>query len=197
MSTEKVSDQMRMAAKAAPTAEQERVERIEADRQRERERVAAMAGDAGAIIDLEAKLGAEQDSRKRAEIRSRHLEGRIEQVLSTISGVIGRDASGMGQVELAVVMSCAGHKLATLAIHLDYAETLEDLQKIKRIATNMNVRKPKTMPECAAAMGLVKVSDRAAAQDWRDTGEFSQGPVSDNYKADAEKIQRDWDNQPI
>lgn len=186
-----------MAAKAAPSGAQERAELIEADRQRERERIAGMYGNAGAILELEEKLGAEQDSRKRAEINARHLAGRLDQVLQSISSVIGHNAAGLCQVQLGVAMGSAGLKLAKLATYLESAETLDDLQQVKRIAANMNVRRPKTMPECAAAMGLRKTPERDAAQDWRDTGEFYQGPVSEKYKADAERIQLAWDNQPI
>lgn len=145
---------MRNAAYAAPTAEIERRELIAAKEQEELERIANLAGSAELVLELEAKLAAEVDSRKRAQIEANFAKKKLEQLLDAVSEALGRDVRPLGLVQLGVVLTDSKSKLATLAGYIERSLSLEDLVVLKRVASNLGVTQPQTMAEAAQLMGL-------------------------------------------
>ncbi|WP_228393708.1 hypothetical protein [Pseudomonas helleri] len=145
---------MRNAAYAASTAEIERRELIAAKEQEELERIASLAGSAELVLELEAKLAAEVDSRKRAQIEASFAKKKLEQLLNAVSGALGRDVRPLGLVQLGVALTDSKSKLTTLAGYIERSLTLEDLIVLKRVASNLGVTQPQTMVETAQLMGL-------------------------------------------
>ena len=145
---------MRSTAYAAPTAEIERRELIAAKEQEDLERIANLAGSAELVLELEAKLAAEVDSRKRAQIEANFAKKKLEQLLDAVSGALGRDVRLLDLVQLGVALTNSKSKLTTLAGYIERSLSLEDLVVLKRIASNLGVTQPQTMAEAAQLMGL-------------------------------------------
>lgn len=148
------AEDMRLAAYAAPTAEAERQELMAAQQQAELERIARLAGSAELVLDLEAKLASEVESRKHAKIEADYAKKKLEQLLSAVSAAVGRDVRPLGLVQLGVVLTESKSKLVTLAGYIDRSLTLDDLIVLKRVASNLGVIQPQTMAEAAQLMGL-------------------------------------------
>jgi hypothetical protein len=149
-----LSEKMRLSAYAAPSAAVERQELNEAQRQAERERLSRLGDSAAIVRDLETRLAAEIDVRKRAQIEANSATARLEQVHQSMSTIFGKDTRQLNQVELGMLISGSKQKLVTLADYIYRARTLDDLVTIKRVASNLGVTKPQTMVEAAALMGL-------------------------------------------
>lgn len=149
-----LSEKMRLSAYAAPTAAVERQELNEAQRQADRERLSRLGDSAAVVRDLESRLAAAVDDRKRAQIESKFATSQLEQIHRSMTAIFGVDTSPLNQVELGMVISGSKQKLVTLADYIERARTLDDLVTIKRVASNLGVTKPQTMAEAAALMGL-------------------------------------------
>lgn len=153
-----LSAQMRMAALAAPTAAIERQELSEASRQANKERIEKLGSSAELVLDLERRLAAETNDRKRAQTEARYATSKLEQVYQSICSILGRDVRPLGVVGLGVALSDSAFKLTTIAGYIDKAITIEDLVSLKRIASNMGVIPPQSMAESAALMGLPRLA---------------------------------------
>lgn len=149
-----LSAEMRLTAYAAPTAEIERKEMVAASQQAERERIASLAGSAEMVLDLEARLAAAINDRKRASNEAGYAKKKLEQVTRSVSTALGRDISDLSLVHLGMALTDSKSKLVTLAGYIDKARTLDDLVVIKRAASNLGVIQPQTMAEAAQLMGL-------------------------------------------
>ena len=68
---------LRTIAHAAPTAKIEREELAIAQQQEERERIAKLGGSAELVLELEAKLAAAIDDRKRAQGKATYAERKL------------------------------------------------------------------------------------------------------------------------
>ena len=75
----RVTADLRTIAHAAPTAKIEREELAAAEQQAERERIAKLGGSAELVLELEAKLAAAIDDRKRAQVTANYASGQLEQ----------------------------------------------------------------------------------------------------------------------
>lgn len=145
---------LRTIAHAAPTAKIEREELAIAQQQEERERIAKLGGSAELVLELEAKLAAAIDDRKRAQVKATYAERKLEQVFESVSTAVGRDVRHLGIVQLGMALTDSKSKLVTLAGYIDKALTLDDLVVIKRVASNLGVIQPQTMAQAAQLMGL-------------------------------------------
>ena len=152
--TPTLSAEMRLTAYAAPTAEIERKEMVAASPQAERERIANLAGSAELVLDLEARLEAAINERKRASNEADYAKKKLEQVTRSVSSALGRDISGLSLVHLGMALTDSKSKLVTLASYIDKARTLDDLVALKRVASNLGVTQPQTIAEAAQLMGL-------------------------------------------
>ncbi|AZE53639.1 hypothetical protein C4K03_1468 [Pseudomonas synxantha] len=150
----RVAADLRTIAHAAPTAKIEREELAAAEQQSERERIANLGGSAELVLDLESRLAAAIDDRKRAWVAANYASGQLEQAHQTMSTVTGRDTRTLNRVELGLALSSGLSKLATIASYIETARTLEDLVSLKRVASNLGVIKPQTMDQAAQLMGL-------------------------------------------
>ena len=149
-----LSAEMRLTAYAAPTAEIERKEMVAASQQAERERLAKLAGSAEMVRDLESRLAAAVDDRKRAQVEANYAKKKLEQVFESVSTAVGRDVRQLGIVHLGMALTDSKSKLVTLAGYIDKALTLDDLVVIKRVASNLGVIQPQTIAQAAQLMGL-------------------------------------------
>ena len=151
---------LRTIAHAAPTAKIERQELAVAEQQAERERIARLGGSAELVLDLEARIAAAVDDRKRAQVEANYAKKKLEQVFESVSIALGRDVRQLSIVHLGMALTASQSKLITLAGYIDKARTLDDLVVIKRVASNLGVIQPQTMAQAAQLMGL---SHRSAA----------------------------------
>lgn len=151
---------LRTIAHAAPTAKIEREELDAAHRQAERERIEKLGGSAELVLDLESRLAAAIDDRKRAQVEANYAKKKLEQVFESISAAVGRDVRQLNVVHLGMAMTASHSKLVTLAGYIDKARTLDDLVVVKRVASNLGVIQPQTMAQAAQLMGM---SHRIAA----------------------------------
>lgn len=145
---------LRTIAHAAPTAEIEREELDAAHRQAERERIERLGGSAELVLDLEARLAAAVDDKKRAQIEATYAKKKLEQVFESVSAAVGRDVRPLSLVHLGMALTASNSKLVTLAGYIDKARALDDLVVLKRVASNLGVIQPQTMAEAAQLMGL-------------------------------------------
>lgn len=145
---------LRTIAYAAPTAKIEREELDAAHRQAERERIEKLGGSAELVLELEARLAAAVDDRKRAQVEANYAKKKLEQVFESVSAAVGRDVRQLGLVHLGMALTDNKSKLATLAGYIDRSLTLDDLVVLKRVASNLGVTQPQTMAEAAQLMGL-------------------------------------------
>lgn len=151
---------LRTIAHAAPTAKIEREELDAAHRQAKRERIERLGGSAELVLDLEARLAAAVDDRKRAQVEANYAKKKLEQVFESVSTAVGRDVRQLSIVHLGMALTDSKSKLVTLAGYIDKARTLDDLVVLKRVASNLGVIQPQTMAQAAQLMGL---SHRSAA----------------------------------
>ncbi|MBJ2237031.1 hypothetical protein JFT61_19650 [Pseudomonas fluorescens] len=147
---------LRTIAHAAPTAKIEREELDAAHRQAERERIEQLGGSAELVLDLETRLAAAIDDRKRAQVEANYAKKKLEQVFESVSTAVGRDVRQLSIVHLGMALTASQSTLVTLAGYIDKARTLEDLVVIKRVASNLGVIQPQTMAEAAQLMGLAQ-----------------------------------------
>lgn len=145
---------LRTIAYAAPTAKIEREELDAAHRQAERERIEKLGGSAELVLDLEARLAAAVDDRKRAQVEANYAKKKLEQVFESVSAAVGRDVRQLSIVHLGMALTSSQSKLVTLAGYIDKARTLDDLVVLKRVASNLGVIQPQTMAQAAQLMGL-------------------------------------------
>ena len=145
---------LRTIAYAAPTAKIEREELDAAHRQAERERIERLGGSAELVLDLEARLAAAVDDKKRAQIEATYAKKKLEQVFESVSAAVGRDVRPLSLVHLGMALTASNSKLVTLAGYIDKARALDDLVVLKRVASNLGVIQPQTMAEAAQLMGL-------------------------------------------
>ncbi|MGY2271065.1 MULTISPECIES: hypothetical protein [Pseudomonas] len=145
---------LRTIAHAAPTAKIERQELAAAEQQAERERIAQLGGSAELVLDLEARLAAAVNDRKRAQVEANYAKKKLEQVFESVSTAVGRDVRQLSVVHLGMALTDSQSKLVTLAGHIDKARTLDDLVILKRVASNLGVIQPQTMAQAAQLMGL-------------------------------------------
>ena len=145
---------LRTIAHAAPTAKIEREELDAAHRQAERERIERLGGSAELVLELEAKLAAAIDDRKRAQVKATYAERKLEQVFESVSTAVGRDVRHLSIVQLGMALTDSKSKLVTLAGYIDKARTLDDLVVLKRVASNLGVIQPQTMAQAAQLMGM-------------------------------------------
>ncbi|MDN6861901.1 MULTISPECIES: hypothetical protein [Pseudomonas] len=145
---------LRTIAHAAPTAKIEREELAVAQQQVERERIAKLGGSAELVLDLEARLAAAVDDRKRAQVEASYANRKLEQVFESVSAAVGRDVRQLSVVHLGMALTDCKSKLVTLAGYIDKARTLDDLVVLKRVASNLGVIQPQTMAQAAQLMGL-------------------------------------------
>lgn len=145
---------LRTIAHAAPTSKIEREELDVAHRQAERERIERLGGSAELVLNLESRLAAAVDDRKRAEVEANYAKKKLEQVFESVSTAVGRDVRQLSIVHLGIALTASQSKLVTLAGYIDKARTLEDLVVIKRVASNLGVIQPQTMAQAAQMMGL-------------------------------------------
>lgn len=145
---------LRTIAHAAPTAKIERQELAVAEQQAERERIARLGGSAELVLDLEARLAAAVDDRKRAQVEANYAKKKLEQVFESVSAAVGRDVRQLSIVHLAMALTDSKSKLVTLAGYIDKARTLDDVVVLKRVASNLGVIQPQTMAQAAQLMGL-------------------------------------------
>ena len=145
---------LRTIAHAAPTAKIEREELVVAQQQAERERIAKLGGSAELVLDLEARLAAAVDDRKRAQVEANYAKKKLEQVFESISAAVGRDVRHLSVVHLGMALTASQSKMVTLAGYIDKARTLDDLVVVKRVASNLGVIQPQTMAQAAQLMGL-------------------------------------------
>lgn len=146
--------EMRRSAFAAPTAALERKELEAAFHQERRERIAGLGDAAALVLDLEKRLQAVEDERRRAVIKTDSANAKLEQMHLSLSTVLGKDTRPMGLVALALSLSDSKFKLTQLAGRIDAALTLDDLVVLKRVVSNMGLTQPRTMSECAAMLGI-------------------------------------------
>ncbi|WLG54038.1 hypothetical protein PSH77_15185 [Pseudomonas extremorientalis] len=146
---------LRTIARAAPTAKIEREELDAAHRQAERERIEKLGGSAELVLDLESRLAAAIDDRKRAQVEANYAKKKLEQVFESISAAVGRDVRQLSVVHLGMALTDSKSKLVTLAGYIDKARTLDDLVVIKRVASNLGVTPPQTMAQASQLMGLI------------------------------------------
>lgn len=145
---------LRTIAYAAPTAKIEREELDAAHRQAERERIEKLGGSAELVLDLEARLAAAVDDRKRAQVEANYAKKKLEQIFESVSAAVGRDVRQFSIVHLGMALTASQSKLVTLAGYIDKARTLDDLVVLKRVASNLGVIQPQTMAQAAQLMGL-------------------------------------------
>lgn len=145
---------LRTIAHAAPTAKIEREELAVAQQQAERERIAKLGGSAELVLDLEARLAAAVDDRKRAQVEANYANRKLEQVFESVSAAVGRDVRQLSLVHFGMALTDSKSKLVTLAGYIDKARTLDDLVVLKRVASNLGVIQPQTMAQAAQLMGL-------------------------------------------
>lgn len=145
---------LRTIAHAAPTAKIEREELAVAQQQAERERIARLGGSAELVLDLEARLAAAVDDRKRAQVEANYANRKLEQVFESVSAAVGRDVRQLSLVHFGMALTDSKSKLVTLAGYIDKARTLDDLVVLKRVASNLGVIQPQTMAQAAQLMGL-------------------------------------------
>ncbi|EZI23140.1 hypothetical protein [Pseudomonas extremaustralis] len=145
---------LRTIAHAAPTAKIEREELAVAQQQAERERIAKLGGSAELVLDLEARLAAAVDDRKRAQVEANYANRKLEQVFESVSAAVGRDVRQLSLVHFGMALTASHSKLVTLAGYIDKARTLDDLVVLKRVASNLGVIQPQTMAQTAQLMGL-------------------------------------------
>lgn len=145
---------LRTIAHAAPTAKIEREELAVAQQQSERERIAKLGGSAELVLDLEARLAAAVDDRKRAQVEANYANRKLEQVFESVSAAVGRDVRQLSLVHFGMALTDSKSKLVTLAGYIDKARTLDDLVVLKRVASNLGVIQPQTMAQAAQLMGL-------------------------------------------
>lgn len=145
---------LRTIAHAAPTAKIEREELAVAQQQAERERIAKLGGSAELVLDLEARLAAAVDDRKRAQVEANYANRKLEQVFESVSAAVGRDVRQLSLVHFGMALTDSKSKLVTLAGYIDKARTLDDLVVLKRVASNLRVIQPQTMAQAAQLMGL-------------------------------------------
>lgn len=145
---------LRTIAHAAPTAKIEREELAVAQQQAERERIAKLGGSAELVLDLEARLAAAIDDRKRAQVEASYAKKKLEHVFESVSTAVGRDVRQLSVVHLGMALTDSKSKLVTLAGYIDKARTLDDLVVLKRVASNLGVIQPQTMAQAAQLMGL-------------------------------------------
>ncbi|MGY2199068.1 hypothetical protein [Pseudomonas gingeri] len=146
---------LRTIAHTAPTARIEREELDVAHRQAERERIERLGESAELVLDLEARLAAAVDDRKRAQVEANYAKKRLEQVFESVSTAVGRDVRKLSIVHLGMALTDSKSKLVTLAGYIDKARTLDDLVVVKRVASNLGVIQPQTMAQAAQLMGLI------------------------------------------
>lgn len=149
-----ISADMRLSAYAAPTAKIERQELEVAHQQAEKERIEKLGASAELVLDLEARLAAAVDDRKRAQVEANYAKKKLEQVFESVSAAVGRDVRPLGLVHLGMALTDSKSKLVTLADRINRSLTLDDLVALKRVASNLGVIKPTTMAEAAQLMGL-------------------------------------------
>lgn len=145
------SADMRQSAYAAPTAAAERRELQEAEKLRERERIAGLGHSAEIVLELERKLATVENDRRRAAMQARSATAKLEQLHQTLSTVLGKDTRGMRLVETAAALSHFRRELTRLADHVAQAD---DLPSLKRIVANMDIKQPSTLAEQAQMLGL-------------------------------------------
>lgn len=145
---------LRTIAHAAPTAKIEREELAVAQQQAERERIAKLGGSAELVLELEARLAAAVDDRKRAQVEANYANRKLEQVFESVSAAVGRDVRQLSLVHFGMALTDSKSKLVTLAGYIDKARTLDDLVVLKRVASNLGVIQPQTMAQAAQLMGL-------------------------------------------
>lgn len=145
---------LRTIANAAPTAKIERQELAAAEQQAERERIAQLGGSAELVLNLEARLAAAVNDRKRAQVEANYAKKKLEQVFESVSTAVGRDVRQLSIVHLGMAITDSKSKLVTLAGYIDKARTLDDLVVLKRVASNLGVIQPQTMVQAAQLMGL-------------------------------------------
>lgn len=145
---------LRTIAYAAPTAKIEREELDAAHRQAERERIEKLGCSAELVLDLEARLAAAVDDRKRAQVEANYAKKKLEQVFESVSAAVGRDVRQLSVVHLGMALTASQSKLVTLAGYIDRSLTLDDLVVLKRVASNLGVIQPQTMAQAAQLMGL-------------------------------------------
>lgn len=145
---------LRTIAYAAPTAKIEREELEAAHRQAERERIEKLGGSAELVLDLEARLAAAVDDRKRAQVEANYAKKKLEQIFESVSAAVGRDVRQLSVVHLGMALTASQSKLVTLAGYIDRSLTLDDLVVLKRVASNLGVIQPQTMAQAAQLMGL-------------------------------------------
>ncbi|OCW24895.1 hypothetical protein C9382_27695 [Pseudomonas aylmerensis] len=145
---------LRTIAHAAPTAKIEREELDSAHRQAERERIEQLGESAEMVLDLEARLAAAVDDRKRAQVEANFAKKKLEQVFESVSTAVGRDVRQLSVVHLGMALTASQSKLVTLAGYIDKARTLDDLVVVKRVASNLGVIQPQTMAQASQLMGL-------------------------------------------
>lgn len=145
---------LRTIAHAAPTAKIERQELAAAEQQAERERIAQLGGSAELVLDLEARLAAAVNDRKRAQVEANYTKKKLEQVFESVSTAVGRDVRQLSVVHLGMALTDSQSKLVTLAGYIDKARTLDDLVILKRVASNLGVIQPQTMAQAAQLTGL-------------------------------------------
>ena len=130
---------LRTIAYAAPTAKIEREELDAAHRQAERERIEKLGGSAELVLDLEARLAAAVDDRKRAQVEANYAKKKLEQVFESVSAAVGRDVRQLSVVHLGMALTASQSKLVTLAGYIDRSLTLDDLVVLKRVASNLSL----------------------------------------------------------
>lgn len=150
----RVAADLRTIAHAAPTAKIEREELAAAEQQAERERIASLGGSAELVLDLEARLAAAIDDRKRAQVDANYAKKKLEQVFESVSTAVGRDVRQLSIVHLGMALTDSRAKLVTLADYIDKVRTLDDMVVLKRVASNLGVIQPQTMAQAAQLMGL-------------------------------------------
>lgn len=145
------SADMRQIAYAAPSAADERRELHEADKLRERERIAGLGNSAEVVLELEQRLATVESKRRKEAMRARAVTAQLEEMHQTLSTVLGKDTRVMRRVEFASELSQARFELTRLA---GYVEQADDLATLKRIVTNMGIKQPNGLAEQAELMGL-------------------------------------------
>lgn len=158
MSTDKnsplTSADMRHIAYAAPTASMERAELLEAERQRERERLASLGDAAEVVLGLERQLAAVDGERRRAAMEARAAKAKLESVHQALSTVLGRNTRAMQPVEFASALSRWKFELTRLAGFIERATNADDLRTMKNVVINMGIKQPSGLAEQAALMGI-------------------------------------------